>query len=150
MLTEDEPPGAPSNRTRHLRKTPSFIGPRGEVTPVSTTVWVAGDDGRLLVQSDAVTWKVKRTRHDSHVRVAPCGATKKVRGEAFDAEATILADTALVEALEARKYGLIYRVIGLFRALGRGLRRRPTRESVSIEIVLAPASASRPDGPSAR
>jgi uncharacterized protein len=119
-------------------------------TPVSTPVWVAGDDGRLLVQSDADTWKVKRIRHDSHVRVAPCGATGKVRGQAFDAEATILADTALVEALEARKYGLIYRVIGLFRAISRGLRRRPTPESVTIEIVPTLAPAGRPDGLSAQ
>jgi hypothetical protein len=119
-------------------------------TPVSTPVWVAGDDGRLLVHSAANTWKVKRIRRDGHVRVAPCGATGKVRGEAFDAEATILADTALVKALEVRKYGLIYRVIGLFRAISRGLRRRPTPESVTIEIVPAPAPARRPDGPSAR
>jgi PPOX class probable F420-dependent enzyme len=119
-------------------------------TPVSTPVWVAGDDGRLLVHSAADTWKVKRIRRDGHVRVAPCGATGKVRGEAFHGEATILADTSLVEALEARKYGLIYRLIGLFRAISRGVRRQPMPESVTIEIVPPPAPAGRPDGPSAR
>ena len=119
-------------------------------TPVSTPVWVAGDDGRLLVHSAADTWKVKRIRRDTHVRVAACGATGKVRGEAFEGEATILADTSLVEALEARKYGLIYRVISLIRALIRVLRRQPVPESVTIEIVPAPAPASGPEGPSAR
>jgi PPOX class probable F420-dependent enzyme len=113
-------------------------------TPVSTPVWVAGDDGRLLVHSDADTWKVKRIRRDRHVRVAPCGATGKVRGEALEGEATILADTSLVDALETRKYGLMYRVFRLFGAISRRLRRRPPSESVTIEIVPGPAPASRP------
>jgi uncharacterized protein len=119
-------------------------------TPISTPVWVAGDEGRLLVHSAADTWKVKRIRRDSHVRVAACGATGKVRGEAFDAKATILADTSLVDTLEAHKYGLVYRTIGLFRAISRALRRRPTPESVTIEIVPTPAPAGRPDRLSAR
>ena len=109
-------------------------------TAVSTPVWVAGDDGRLLVHSAVDTWKVKRIRRDSHVRVAPCAATGKVHGEALDGEAAILGDTALVEELEARKYGLMYRLIRLFRVVSRTLRRQPAPESVTIEIV----SASRP------
>lgn len=104
-------------------------------TPVSTPVWVAGDAGRLLVHTGADTWKVKRIRRDSHVRVAPCGATGKVHGEAFEAEAAILADTSLVEELEARKYGLMYRLIHVFGVLSRTLRRQPVPESVTIEIV---------------
>jgi len=55
-----------------------------------------------------------------------------------------------VEAREARKYGLIYRVISLFRAISRGLRRQPVPESITIEIVSAPDPASRSDGSSAR
>jgi PPOX class probable F420-dependent enzyme len=108
---------------------------RRDGTPASTPVWVAGDDGRLLVHSDADTWKVKRIHRDSHVRVASCGATGQVRGEAFEGEAMILADTSLVEALEARKYGLVYRAIALFRTLSRRLRRQPAPESVTIKIV---------------
>lgn len=112
-------------------------------TPVSTPVWVAGDDGRLLVHSDADTWKVKRIRRDRHVRVAPCGATGKVRGKALDGEATVLADTSLVEALEVRKYGLMYRVFRLYATISRRLRRKPKSESVTIVIVSAPAPADR-------
>jgi uncharacterized protein len=146
MVSKDERRGALSE----LAEEPfiSITTFKRDGTPVSTPVWVAGDDGRLLVQSDADTWKVKRIRRDRHVRVAPCGATGKVRGEAFDAEATILADTALVNALEARKYGLIYRAIGLFRAISRALRRQPVSESVTIEIAPAPAR-SRPERRSA-
>ena len=103
-------------------------------TPVSTPVWVARDHGRLLVHSAADTWKVKRIRRNNHVRVAPCGATGKVHGEAFEAEAAILADTSLVEELEARKYGFMYRLIRLFGVVSRTLRGQPVSESVTIEI----------------
>ena len=58
-----------------------------------------------------------------------------MRGEAFDAEAKILADTALVEALEARKYGLIYRLISLFREDSAAVCDAGRPESVTIEIV---------------
>jgi len=108
---------------------------RRDGSPVSTPVWVAGDDGRLLVQSAADTWKVKRIRRDGHVRVAPCGATGKVRGEALEGVARIRTDTARVEALEARKYGLTYRLIGAFRAIARRVRRQPAPEAVTIEIT---------------
>jgi PPOX class probable F420-dependent enzyme len=109
-------------------------------TPVSTPVWVAGDDGRLLVHSAADSWKVKRIRRDGHVRVSPCGPGGKVRGEAVDAEATIHADTSHVEALEARKYGLMYRVVRLVTGLVRSVRRQPAPESVTIAIAPVPAA----------
>lgn len=104
-------------------------------TAVSTPVWVAGEGGRLLVLSDADTWKVKRLRRDSHVRVAPCGATGKVRGEMLEGRATILADTSRVQALEARKYRLVYRVIRLFKGVSHHLRRQPAPQEVTIEIA---------------
>jgi PPOX class probable F420-dependent enzyme len=109
-------------------------------TPVSTPVWAAGDDGRLLVHSAADSWKVKRIRRDGHVRVSACGPGGKVRGEAVDAEATILADTAHVEALEARKYGLMYRVVRLVTGVARAVRRQPTPESVTIAIAPVPGA----------
>ena len=143
MLTKDEHCGALSDLADE-----SFVSLttfRRDGTPVSTPVWVVGHEGRLLIHSDADTWKVKRIRRDSHVRVAPCGATGKVRGEALEAEATVLSDTSLVDALETRKYGLMYQVFRLFGALSRRLRRRPPSESVTIEIVPGPAPTSRPE-----
>lgn len=104
-------------------------------TPVATPVWVAGQNGHLLVHTAAGSWKVKRIRRDSHVQVAPCSATGKVRAEGVEGEARILADTALVEELEARKYGLMYRAVRVFSAIGRALRRKPTPKSVTIEIA---------------
>jgi PPOX class probable F420-dependent enzyme len=104
-------------------------------TPVSTPVWVTGDNGNLLVISEADTWKVKRIRRDGHVRIAPCGARGTVRGEPVDAVATIEPDTATVERLLARKYGWKYRAYMRFSALVRKLRRQPTPTGVTIRIT---------------
>jgi PPOX class probable F420-dependent enzyme len=108
---------------------------RRDGTPVSTPVWVAGEEGRLLVLSDAETWKVKRVRRDGHVRLAPCGATGKVRGGLLEGQATIVADTTRVKALEASKYGLVYRLIRLFKETSHRLRRQPPPQEVTIEII---------------
>lgn len=107
-------------------------------TPVSTPVWVAGDDGRLLIHTGADSWKVRRIRRDNHVRVAGCSVNGKVHGEVFDGEATILTDTSRVQALEARKYGLVYRLFRRFNAMNRRLRRKPDEQSVTIAVVPAP------------
>lgn len=106
-------------------------------TPVATPVWVAGDDGRLLVVTAAESWKVNRIRRDSHVRVAPCTATGKVRGDAVEGVARIVPDTSLVEELEARKYGWMYHAARLVTAAGRKLRREPEAEAVMLEITPA-------------
>ena len=73
-------------------------------TPVSMPVWCAADNGTLLVFSEANSWKVKRIRRDAHVRVAPCSARGKPRGPAVDADASLVQETAKVEALLAKKY----------------------------------------------
>jgi uncharacterized protein len=104
-------------------------------TPVSTPVWVAAEDGTLLVHSEAKSWKVKRIRRDGHVRVAPCTATGTIRGDALDADATIDDDTETVSKLLARKYGVTFRVVEAVTALMRKLRRRPTPRGVTIRIV---------------
>jgi uncharacterized protein len=104
-------------------------------TPVSTPVWVAGQNGNLLVISEADTWKVKRIRRDSHVRVAPCNARGALRGEPVDAEAMLETDTAPVEKLLAGKYGWKYRAYKRFSALARKLRRQPTPTGVTIRIT---------------
>ena len=93
-------------------------------TPVSTPVWVAGENGNLLVISEADSWKVKRIRRDGHVRITPCSARGTPRGEGVDADATLDSDTAAVEKLLAQKYGWMYRAYMRFSALTRRLRRQ--------------------------
>jgi uncharacterized protein len=104
-------------------------------TPVSTPVWVAGENGSLLVVSEAGSWKVKRIRRDGHVRVAPCSARGAPRGEPIEADATIEEETADVEKLLAAKYGLWYRAYVRLSALARKLRKQPTPVGVTIRIT---------------
>ena len=104
-------------------------------TPVSTPVWVAGENGNLLVISEADSWKVQRIRRDGHVRVAPCSARGALRGEAIDADAAIDQDTTTVEKLLSQKYGWMYRTYMRLSALTRKLRRQPTPTGVTIRIT---------------
>jgi len=104
-------------------------------TPVSTPVWVAGENGNLLVISEADSWKVKRIRRNGHVRVAPCSARGALRGDPIEAEATIDKDTTTVEKLLAQKYGWMYRTYMCFSALARTLRRQSTPTGVTIRIT---------------
>lgn len=108
---------------------------RRDGTPVSTPVWVAGENGSLLVWSAANSWKVKRIRRDRHVRIAPCTARGEARGEALDADATVSEDTARVSELLARKYGLSYRAVRVFNAAARRIRRQSPSRSVTIRIT---------------
>jgi uncharacterized protein len=105
-------------------------------TPVSTPVWVAGENGNLLVISEAESRKVKRIRRDGRVRITPCGARGAVHGDPVDADATIDPDTATVEKLLAGKYGWKYGAYRRFSALARKLRRQPTPTGVTLRITL--------------
>jgi PPOX class probable F420-dependent enzyme len=111
-------------------------------SPVSTPVWVAREDGRLLVHSAAESWKVKRIRRDPHVRVTACGFNGKTHGDTLDGIATIDADTVRVQELEAGKYGAVYRAVRGLTALNRWLRRKPEVESVTITIAPVTGDAT--------
>jgi uncharacterized protein len=104
-------------------------------TPVSTPVWVAGENGNLVVISEADSWKVKRIRHDGHVCITPCSARGAVHGNPVDADATIDPDTAAAEKLLARKYGWKYGAFRRFSALARRLHRQPTPTGVTLRIT---------------
>ena len=111
-------------------------------TAVTTPVWFVADDGRLLVETDADSYKVKRIRRDPHVRIALCNARGQLRGEELDAEATILPDSerARVERMLAEKYRIdrlivypLYRLVTRLR--GRGSR---THEP-PVTLAIAPS-----------
>lgn len=113
---------------------------RRDGTGVATPVWFVSDNGRLLVETDADSYKVKRIRRDAHVRVALCDARGHIRGEPVDAEARILPEDERerVERLLGRKYRIDrYTVYPLYRLVlwirGRGSR---THEPpVALEIT---------------
>ena len=73
---------------------------------VATPVWFVQRDGRLLVETDAASGKVKRIRRNPQVRVAVCTASGRLPGQQVRAEAEILPDseTGAVERLIADKY----------------------------------------------
>ena len=73
---------------------------------VATPVWFVLRDGRLLVETDAASGKVKRIRRNPRVRVAVCTAGGRLRGQQMPATAEILpgSEIAAVERLMADKY----------------------------------------------
>jgi uncharacterized protein len=118
-------------------------------TPVSVPVWCAGENGTLLVFSEANSWKVKRIRRDPHVRVAPCSARGKPHGPAVDADATIVEDTSLVEALLAQKYRRVWPAYTRAMAAVRRLKHQAEPESVTIRITPRPGTPAISAPPSA-
>ncbi len=93
---------APVFRGRCLSITSYKRDGRGVATPV----WFVSRDGRLLVETDAVSGKVKRIRRNPQVRVAVCTASGRLRGEQVPAVAEILpgSEIGAVERLIAGKY----------------------------------------------
>jgi PPOX class probable F420-dependent enzyme len=123
-------------RERHISLT-TF---KRDGSTASTPVWVVSDDGRrLLVWSGANTWKVKRIRRDPRVRVAPCDARGRVRGEGRDGVARLLGPEAgpLVQPLLRRKYGLLKRGLDALNAVVRVVSRKPKTAAEYIEILPA-------------
>lgn len=105
-------------------------------TAVATPVWCAGNNGSLLVFTEADSGKVKRIRHDPHVTVAPCSFRGTPRGPAVEADATVNHGTEEAEALLARKYGWMWQGYNLLMAAVRRLRQQARPDSVTITITL--------------
>jgi uncharacterized protein len=76
-------------------------------TPVQTPVWFAEDRGVLYVYTLANAGKVKRTRRNPRIRLAPCTMRGTVTGPWVEAEATIVDATTAAHghALLRQKYG---------------------------------------------
>ena len=76
--------------------------------PVPTPVWFGMHDDRLYVESLVDAGKVKRLRHDRHVRVAPCTFRGKPTGPFADGVGQMLeaAEEEVAESALDRHYGL--------------------------------------------
>jgi len=114
---------------------------RRDGSGVATPMWFVSDNGQLVVETDANSYKVKRIRRDPHVRIAVCDARGRLRGEAVDAEARLLPDSERerVERLLARKYRIDrFTVLPLYRLVLR-LRGRGSRtQEPPVAIAIAP------------
>ena len=106
---------------------------------VATPVWFVVDEGRLLVWTSAASWKAKRLRRDSRVRVASCDFRGNVHGPAWDATARFLPERegARVQKLLRKKYPVARRLLSWLTALTTHLQRAPRAQAAYIEISLA-------------
>ena len=109
-------------------------------TGVATPVWFTSDNGHLVVETDAGSYKVKRIRRDPHVQISLCDARGRVQGESVDADARILpeGERERVERLLAQKYRIDrYTILPVYRLVMR-LRGRSSRSNgppVALEIT---------------
>jgi PPOX class probable F420-dependent enzyme len=111
---------------------------RRDGTGKATPVWFVQEDGRLLVETDAGSYKVKRIRRNPQVLVATCTATGRLRGTQMRARAELLpdAETARVERLMARKYRIDLLFIKPIRRLQAALHPgRPPETPVILSIT---------------
>jgi hypothetical protein len=75
---------------------------------VRTPVWIAPEAGKLYVWTNRTSGKAKRLRANRSVRLAPCDARGKLRGDWVEGRARLLeGPEAMERGLETviRKYG---------------------------------------------
>ncbi len=126
---------SPRLRGRYL----SLTSDKRDGTAVATPVWFVEHEGRLLVQTDAASGKVKRIRRNPQVRVAVCTAGGRLRGEQREAVAELLpdAETSRAERLLRRKYRFDMLIIAPLRFAQSALHLgRPRTRSVILAITL--------------
>jgi PPOX class probable F420-dependent enzyme len=111
---------------------------RRDGTTKATPVWFVQEGRRLLVETDASSYKVRRIRRNPQVTVAPCTATGRLRGAPVTARAELLPDAEIgrVERLMARKYRIDLVFIKPIRWLQAALHpRRPRGKPVILAIT---------------
>jgi PPOX class probable F420-dependent enzyme len=100
---------------------------------VKTPVWFVLHDNALYAYTEADSWKVKRIRNNSRVRVAICNMRGQVKGAWLDATASIVEGDERLTAntLLDRKYVLkkIFNVLSRIN--------RHTRAMIKIEPVAS-------------
>jgi PPOX class probable F420-dependent enzyme len=79
---------------------------------VATPVEFVMRDGALFFLTLGSSGKVKRLRHNSDVKIAPCTIRGKVTGPGFGGRATLLDEGRSLALREefAQKYGLLWRI----------------------------------------
>ena len=104
--------------------------------PKSTPIWVAPDGNRLLVITEADSWKVKRIRNTPRVTLAVCDLRGTPKSEAVEATAAILdnSETENVYRAIGKRYGIIGKLFNLFSKLRGGAQR-------NVGLELKPATA---------
>src|ERR1700684_2601249 len=84
--------------------------------PKPTPIWAANDGDRLLVITQAKSWKVKRIRNTPRVTLAICDMRGNPKSDAIEATATVLDSSQTGAVYDAlwNEYGNVGRGVNLF------------------------------------
>jgi uncharacterized protein len=104
--------------------------------PKSTPIWAAPDGDRLLVITEADSWKVRRIRNTPRVTLAVCDMRGNPKSEPLDATAAILdkSETEHVYRAIGSRYGIIGKLFNFFSKLRGG-----AEKNIGLELRAAPA-----------
>ena len=86
---------------------------RRDGTGVATPVWFVPENGRLLIETDADSYKVRRMRRNPEITIAPCTARGRLLASPVPAHAAFLPDAERerIERLMASKYRFDVRIL---------------------------------------
>ncbi|MFT3754920.1 MAG: PPOX class F420-dependent oxidoreductase [Pseudoxanthomonas sp.] len=107
---------------------------RKDGSGVQTPVWIAPLDGKLVIGTGGSSFKVKRIRNNSRVRLATCNASgKQILGPWYEGKARIVDATEAErgDAALTAKYGLQRRLLTFFAKLSGRIKDRAI-----IEVTL--------------
>lgn len=71
-------------------------------TPVTTPMWVAVEQARILATSDFDPWKLKRIEHNPRALLAPCTIRDQVCGDFIDGRARVMNVAETEEAIAGK------------------------------------------------
>ena len=102
--------------------------------PKPVPIWAAADGDRLLVITEAKSWKVKRIRNTPRVTLATCTMRGRPTSEAVEGTAAILdtSETAAVYDAIGRRYGIVGKVFNFASKLRGGM-----QNNVGLELKVA-------------
>jgi len=102
--------------------------------PKPVPIWAAADGDRLLVITEAKSWKVKRIRHTPRVTLAICNMRGQPKSEAVEGTAAILdkSQTGAVYDAIGNRYGIVGKVFNFF-----SKRRGGMENNVGLELKVA-------------
>ena len=101
---------------------------------VPTPIWVAGENGELVLWSERTAGKVKRIRNNGRVEIQACDVRGTVtHGAKVSGQARLLdrSESERVRRAIARKYGIVGRITMFFSKL-----RGPADRTVGIAVTL--------------
>lgn len=88
---------------------------------VETAMWFVTIDAAIYLFTDGTSYKVKRLRRDTRIRIAPCNVSGKVSGSWTDGRGEIVEDPSVIKRVYAelkRKYGWQMRLLDIVSTLG--------------------------------